>query len=806
MDLFATPPLFAELSLRGWFPWWLALVLGLAAAGAVVVLYAREAGRIGWAPRAGMALVRIGIVAVVAFLLLRPALVRDIHGHKPRPVALLVDVSQSMDSADPRPGHADQWRVAMAFGLLPPDRPIQDVPVTSVVTRSVPERPKRIEVAKAALLEPRLSLLPRLMQIGPIEAATFGSRRTGRDFAGGRWVQEVKELAAAEPRTALASAAFELLARDPNDLPAAIVLVTDGRENASDKSLDDLARECARLKVPVHVYGVGSSSFGQLRLRDAAAPETLFVDDLVAVPVRYRVNGISDGTVEVTLKLGDREVARKRVDAREGDDLKEVLTFTPTRADADAPKQELTAIVTVTTRTGDVLTDAITKGTKVVDKKLKVLVVDSLPRWDFKFIQRGLLRDRRVEAKFFLTEGDRQAMRAGDSSPWLPGFPAGRDDFRRDLFEYDLLIFGDIPAKFWNPEQQEVIKQFVAEGGGLIHIAGRWHAPAGWAKSAIAEVLPVEFEPQKFPIEAPGRPTGFRPQLTQAAVRNPLLSLEDDPLDNAKLWQTLPEIYWHYPVTRLKPAAEAYLVHPKALTSDRKPMPLLAGHYYGKGYVLFVGFDETWRWRLNEADKYFGRFWSQAVYVAGVPRTVGTKLTQLSLDTTDPVLGRTGQVYARLLGKDFRPLTGETVDARLVKLDADPNDRDANVGVQLKAVPGQPGEYVAALPFNRTGRFALRVDPGNDNPATLDYRVSLPPDHELAPGGLAEADMRKLAEETGGKFYHEEDLHTLPAEVKPQFSPYSRREETLLWNRWAMVVLVGLLTLEWVLRKFNSLS
>jgi hypothetical protein len=259
-------------------------------------------------------------------------------------------------------------------------------------------------------------------------------------------------------------------------------------------------------------------------------------------------------------------------------------------------------------------------------------------------------------------------------------------------------------------------------------------------------------------------------------------------------------------VTKLKPAAEAYLVHPKALTSDRKPMPLLAGHYYGKGYVLFVGFDETWRWRLNEADKYFGRFWSQAVYVAGVPRTVGTKLTQLSLDTTDPVLGRTGQVYARLLGKDFRPLIGETVDARLVKLDADPNDRDANTTVQLKAVPGQPGEYVAALPFNRTGRFALRVDPGNENPATLDYRVSLPPDHELAPGGLAEADMRKLAEETGGKFYHEEDLHTLPASVKPQYSPFSRREETLLWNRWAMVVLVGLLTLEWVLRKFNSLS
>ena len=36
------------------------------------------------------------------------------------------------------------------------------------------------------------------------------------------------------------------------------------------------------------------------------------------------------------------------------------------------------------------LTDSITKPTQVVTKKLKVLVVDGLPRVDFKFLQRAL--------------------------------------------------------------------------------------------------------------------------------------------------------------------------------------------------------------------------------------------------------------------------------------------------------------------------------------------------------------------------------------------------------------------------------
>lgn len=812
MNLLAATALFAELSLRGWFPLGLALLIGAVAIGAVGLLYAREAGRTKALPRTVMALIRVAAVAAVAFLLLRPVWVHEAHGDKRRAVAVLIDASQSMGSQDPRPGSADQWRTAIAYDLIPPDKGIPADLAASPFAGDgrLPEKPRRIEVARAALTNPKLGLLQKLRdKSGPLEISTFGSRRTGREGFDTRWLTE---LAAAEPRTALADSVAELIARDPNDLPAAIVLVTDGRENASKASLDDLARECARLKVPLHVYGVGSSAFGQVQLRDAAVPDTLFVDDMAAVPVRYRVKGITDGRAEVVLKYGEREVARKTIDpVREGDDLREVLTFTPTKEDAESRKSELTVTVQVTNGSGaaaEVLTDEVTKAVKVVDRKLKVLVVDSFPRWDFKFLQRALLRDRRVDAHFYLAEGDRQTMKSG--KPWVAGFALGRDEFRKELFEYDLIVFGDVPASLWTPEQQEVVRDFVTEGGGLIHIAGRHHAPAEWVKTPVADVLPVEVESARFPIESPQRPTPFRPQMVPAAGRSPILSLEDDPIDNARLWRTLPEIYWHYPVAKLKPAAEAFLVHPEKRLADGKPMPLLAGHYYGKGYVLFVGFDETWRWRFNEADKYFGRFWSQAVYVAGVPRTVGTKLTQLSLDSTDPVQGKIGQVYARLFTKDFHPVTADEIEARLVKADADPNDKDSDVPVKLVAIRGSDGratgEYVATVPFNRTGRFSLKVDPQNGNPAALDYRVNLPPDHELSPGAMAEGEMRKLAEASGGKFYREEDLARMPDQVKPQYAPFSIRTETILWNRWAMFLLVGLLTLEWVVRKFNGLS
>jgi hypothetical protein len=789
---------FAAIAFRGWFPVWAAALLFVLAAAGVVALYLREVSRIplGW--RMTLAAVRVALVGAVLFLALRPTWLTETTGDRPRPVAVLVDASQSMRSDDPRPNFSDQWRVAIAFDQVLPNQPIPDANTSERLPPTVPEKPTRLAVAKAALTNPKLDLLTKLRAIGPVEAAAFGSSRDGLDPKAPDWLAGVK---ADHPRTALVDAAFDLLTRDANQLPAAIVLVTDGRENASSRSLDDLARECSRKQVPLHVYGVGSSSFGQLQIRDVLAQDTLFVDDTAVVPVRFRSKGFGGrGKVEFKLLLNGKEVATETVDAADGDDQRTALRFAPTKADAEhTGKQELKVVARYVGDNGEPVTDELAKAVSIVDRKLKVLMIDAQPRWDFKFIQRGLLRDRRVEAKFMLTDGDAKAMRSGE--PFLPAFPATR----AELFAYDLLVIGDIAAGFLTREQQEWVRDFVAEGGGLIQIAGKANGPSSFANTPLADVLPVEFEPAKFRMDPTARTDGYRPVPSPTGGRSLLLSMDDSPPDSKRVWQELPPMHWFFPVKKLKPAAEAFLVHPTATLPDGQPMPLLAAHYYGKGYVLFAGFDETWRWRRNEADKYFFRFWSQAVYLAGVPRTLGTKMTQLSLDTADPALGRTGQVYARLLTSDLKPVKTDKISATATKIDAPLADPERTAKVVLNALPNQPGEFVATIPFNREGRFTLTVENGDDT-ASLEYRVSLPPDHELAPGGMAEEEMRRLAAGSGGAFYREEDLHTLGNKVERRTTPFVQREEVVLWNRWWLLLVIGLFAVEWTVRKFHGLS
>src|SRR5690606_22735530 len=73
---------------------------------------------------------------------------------------------------------------------------------------------------------------------------------------------------------------------------------------------------------------------------------------------------------------------------------------------------------------------------RVVDNRIRVLLVEQSPRWEFRYLQALLMRDRRVELKCVLFDGDPAIARAPDS-PYLEAFPSGREE----LFAYDVVMF-----------------------------------------------------------------------------------------------------------------------------------------------------------------------------------------------------------------------------------------------------------------------------------------------------------------------------------------------------------------------------
>jgi hypothetical protein len=186
---------------------------------------------------------------------------------------------------------------------------------------------------------------------------------------------------------------------------------------------------------------------------------------------------------------------------------------------------------------------------------------------------------------------------------------------------------------------------------------------------------------------------------------------------------------------------------------------------------------------------------------------------QLTLEKPEAVIGQPTRLYARFLDAEYRPLTTPTVTAKLERLDGRPGE--AARTIQMTAVPGQPGEYRADLSNGELGRYVIKTE--EPDGVSLEYSVMRPPHHELAVAGLAEEPLRHMAEDAGGKFYREEDLHRLPDEVQKQTVAERHQRDVSLWRKtdekesdwrlWVLLtVFVGIVTFEWILRKFSNLS
>ncbi len=162
----------------------------------------------------------------------------------------------------------------------------------------------------------------------------------------------------------------------------------------------------------------------------------------------------------------------------------------------------------------------------------------------------------------------------------------------------------------------------VNDGVGLILAAGPDNLPARFLDSALAELLPFRRLDSEQGDHA--EPWLFTP--TPAGRIHAIMQMP-----SPTTWDTLPGLYWHAPIRDIKPAAQVLAEKPATPDSPASPIVLL--QRAGRGTVLFVGTDETWRWRYELGDAFFYRFWAQASLFAGVPHQEPSAITTMPTST-----------------------------------------------------------------------------------------------------------------------------------------------------------------------------
>ena len=484
--------------------------------------------------------------------------------------------------------------------------------------------------------------------------------------------------------------------------------MTDGANNSGAQP-----REVAWLfrqeGIPVYAYGLGITSPRDIIVANLFAPDVAFIKDEVPVTVRVRSQGMKGETARLKL-LNDGQLVAER-DLVFGPDGEQTVTlsFTPLALG----EFELTAAIDA--RPDEAVQDnnSCAQRVKVIDTRIKVLMVEQSPRWEFRYLQAMLLRDRRVDLKCLLLEGD-PAIARGTNSPYLDQFPPRRDE----LFKYDLVILGDVDPRRLTVQNLENLNELVSRfGGALLVVAGKKAMPAAYRRTALERLLPVELETAL--VEPAGDALSDKPirlELTANGRASLMLRLSDREEESAALWKDLPPVYWVARVARPKPAAEVLLVDPEPARETRfGKMPVVALQHYGLGQVLYVGTDNTWRWRRNVGEVYYTTIWGQILQRLTIQRLMGgSKRTQLTTDRQNYMTGERVSIYARLYTPTYEPVQEASVKG-VYGPRAGAGGRQT--AVALRPIPEQPGLYRGRIRGAHAGPIPVLCRAGPEHAA-----------------------------------------------------------------------------------------
>ena len=806
----AVTKIVTDLRFLGDWSLWLTLGLALALAGAAWAVYWREVRRRPGHERWGLPMLRALAVFLLVLMLAGPVLHhRKTIGELAR-VIVFVDASKSLGITDDFMEQSRKLRIAHAYGWWDEDllktnwlglatrtEKISNAVAVAVEKFDAIPRWQRLELLA---LDDRDGVLPKLVQKHNVELWSIAGPDPQALWIGEQGLKLPKTFSV-KPESDNTDLSDAIAARigQKRDERCAVVLVTDGQHNCGGSPLET-AKVAGGRNIPIFTVGIGALERPHdLAVLDVVAPQSVFFEDRVKGEVWLK-DDMPAGQVfvlkiaEGSQTLWEKPLVTDRSNRRKVEfdfPIKELVAAKQRQSTAvEYTSFPLTLTVSIPPLPGE---KEVTNNTSVircraVTQKHKLLLLDGRPRWEFRYLRNLFERNPQWEVNALVAGTEvTDEWKRGDA----PGqFPTSREA----LFAYDLIGFGEVPTKLLTAEELGWIKEFVGtRGGGLFFIAGQRDGLRDYVAGPLGSLFPVEWlgkAVKELPtcLQLTDRGTAFGP-----------LRFTGSASGNATLWKQLPPPHWVANAKAL-PGAETLA---EALMGGQK-LPAIVRRQFGAGQVLWMGIDETWRWRYDVADKYQDAFWHQLADAIMEPAYAAhNQFIALDAGAINYQVGDRAEIRVRLRDEHGRlirtghPLATLARDGQKIATIALAADENSGGAFRGKTAPLTPG------------RYEVRVDAGSLVPTASDLPVEFyvqgkggDAAHELAELTCNEELLKQMAQASGGEYFREEDVAKLIPKLAPLSTGRIEESETVLWQSWYWFIpIMVLLTAEWVLRK-----
>jgi len=718
----------AALALRPLIAPWAILLAAAALAVGTHLYYRDRLDGLSTGHRVLLAGLRTAGFALLVFALSGPSIEREKSIRKSTPLVVLLDTSSSMAERDSGPDGAEP----------------------------------RLDTARRALLAAAEGLA-REYDVKVYTMSSNASFITG--LSAGVAVAAIDALEPDGPTTAIGDALSQVSPRTP---PAAVLVLSDGAENAG-RPLSTAVAELAARGVKVFAVPLGRAGAPNVAVRRVLGPRLLLRDEPSAFFVEVAATPAVSGPVRLALKEGAKTLAA--ADVPPGSGRLARLDFRPT-ADGDITYTIEAAPVPAERFTAD---NAVMRTVRVAKEKLKVLYVEDEPRWEYRFLKNAVLRDERLAPRLLLLSGDKELAAEPE---YIVSFPHER----AEIFKFDCIVMGDVRPDFFLAGDLDSLRAFVSEGGGgILFVGGANFNPAAYTAGPLAELSPADYAGL-----APASADGLSIALTDAGAANPALTLSQG--DQKAFYARLPRILW---LQRVRPRPAAVVLAESAPGG----YPVIVEQPFGRGRTILVATDELWRWRSAGGDRCLYRLWAQLVRYLGARRLFsGASSGELILSADEYPLGADALATAYLENGLGMPLDDPAAEGVLESPDG------ARLNVVFPRQAGAPGLYRARFRVSAPGKYALHVR-SVAGIVSAQFTVS-----DKTPEALSrEADpvaLEMLASATGGRMLAADRITDVIGLFPPETTREVLREFEPLWaSYWVLLPLVALFGLEWFLRK-----
>lgn len=832
------------------WPLWLGAVL--LGGGVELVAAGFELERRSLGGRLGVVILVLRAVAVglVVVVLLQPVVIFSYGRKIARRVAVVVDGSESMRFRDEQWLPEERLGWARYLGLADRVEGTNAVPVEQERERwqglGGAQRMQvdsfcettRVALACDLLVRDRGkgSFLQRLGERYDLDLFVFGrslSRITegdveqGLSATGGVSYSEGYFRSATDVTAALEGVLKEI----PSEQLAGVVVLSDGIHN-SDTGVMPLARRYAAQGVPVAsvVVGGGGIPF-DIAVADVSAPESLFLGDSVRLGVVLRASGAVGRKFGLQL-LHEGEVVEEREVEVSSEEWQREVRLTHKPETNGVMRYEVRCEVLE----GELFSDnnSWSCDVAVSDERINVLLVDSVPRWEFRYLRNLFFgRDKSVHLQSWLVEPDQisgveggglVAASAGRSfgDAESGGWPVSRTEWRA----FDVIIVGDVSPGVLSEEVAEEIYGCVVERGALlVTIAGPRAMPHAYGEgSKVWELVPYTVQERESYWLPPER--SFRLQLTPLGRSHQVMVQSGSMTESEEIWHSQPLFDWRLGVTAkggsevlavaapdgeveelvLRDVSEA-LSHLDEIIGQRNRHAVVTAQRVGRGKVLGLAFDQSWRLRYRIGDTRHHRFWGQ-ILRWGLGERLRSGGEELRVGTDQMVYGveEPLRVVARVVAEEDGASGAE------VEVVVESGAGEEVLRSKMRSREEGHGVYEVELPpLSRVGEYVIRVraESGGgiyeESTGIVVSAVQRPV--EMGSVRPQWSVVEGLARGTGGVVVGVDNLEG----VVPIFGAGRRvveeEQEYQLWNNPVLLVLLlGVLTLEWSLRKRGGLA